>query len=202
MKNLATLISKIKKYIVPCLLIVSLGFNISLLRFHRKTEMINITKEDFMSLVDLINNDFSVSDYVEILYKDNVELIMIPPQEAADLTLLDRSKVFCYKSTTKNVLIMLAVSYSSFPVPSSEEWFASFDYTTKLLNNPDRLSGYNPQLPSIFLCSNSFRYSGIYYTMTCFSDCSSDILAQNELTKFSNSLLSYIKGTEKREENL
>lgn len=66
----------------------------------------------------------------------------------------------------------------------------------QILNSADDLFGYNRNLPSALVCTNSFRLSGFNYTITCFSDNQSDMLAQNELTAFSNALLAFL--SEKR----
>ena len=77
---------------------------------------------------------------------------------------------------------MLGISYSEVATDLSEEWYASYDYSPQILNSADDLFGYNRNLPSALVCTNSFRLSGFNYTITCFSDNQSDMLAQNELT--------------------
>ena len=91
---------------------------------------------------------------------------------------------------------MTSVSYSEVATDLSEEWYASYDYSPQILNSADDLFGYNRNLPSVLVCTNSFRLSGFNYTITCFSDNQSDMLAQNELTAFSNALLAFL--SEKR----
>lgn len=88
------------------------------------------------------------------------------------------------------------ISYSEVATDLSEEWYASYDYSPQILNSADDLFGYNRNLPSALVCTNSFRLSGFNYTITCFSDNQSDMLAQNELTAFSNALLAFL--SEKR----
>ena len=117
---------------------------------------------------------------------------MALPQQANDDTLPKRSKVFVYKGIDKNVVIMLGISYSEVATDLSEEWYASYDYSPQILNSADDLFGYNRNLPSALVCTNSFRLSGFNYTITCFSDNQSDMLAQNELTAFSNALLAFL----------
>lgn len=184
--------SKWFTWILAALFLVSLLFNFILLA-RSPGGAGNVSEEDFLSLTGAIEDGFSASGYQEILRKNNMDLTMALPQQAEDDTFDLRTKVFVYKNTEKNVVILLNVSYSDLPMPTEETWLASFDYTPNLLNSTKYLSGYDPDLPPIFLATHSFCYAGIHYTLTCFSDTATDILAQNELTQFSNALLSFIK---------
>lgn len=187
-----SLTNKWLKLIFVVLFVASLFLNFILLARNASGTRV-VSKEDFVSLTKTIDNEFSVNGYQEILSKNGMDLMMALPLQSNDDTFNARTKVFVYKSTKENVVIMLEISYSNFPAPTKEEWFASFDYTPNFLNSTKYLSEYDPDLPRIFLATNSFRYLGICYTLTCFSDTATDILAQNELTKFSNNLLSFLK---------
>lgn len=173
---------------------ISLTANVFLLqKIHKQGEPV-VTPPTFYQLIDSINENFSYTGYNEILNHSN--LFMALPQQANDDTLPKRSKVFVYKGIDKNVVIMLGISYSEVATDLSEEWYASYDYSPQILNSADDLFGYNRNLPSVLVCTNSFRLSGFNYTITCFSNNQSDMLAQNELTAFSNALLAFL--SEKR----
>ena len=92
-------------------------------------------------------------------------LFMALPQQTNDDTLPKRSKVFVYKGIDKNVVIMLGISYSEVATDLSEEWYASYDYSPQILNSADDLFGYNRNLPSALVCTNSFRLSGFTFYM-------------------------------------
>lgn len=109
-----------KKFIVVIILLVlSLGTNIFM--FSRiQANKINYESlfeknyDNYSDIVDLINNDFKIEGYDEILHDKNFFLAL--PIESKETDLIGRQKLFVYKNPDKECIILLSVTASKYNI--------------------------------------------------------------------------------------
>lgn len=154
---------------------------------------LKVDRSQYDEMIADIKENFKVEGYEEVA-KDSI-IFMALPEEANFSDFSDRVKLFVYKGTKKDSVIMLEISYAE-QTFLSEEWYASFDYNPEYFNRKNSVFGSetaNPNIPEIQLCTNSFRLNGFHYTITCFAPNSEKLMAPNEITSFTNQLLKFLR---------
>lgn len=151
----------------------------------------------YLEISKSIINNFSVTGYTEILGEKNHYLSV--PIEAKETDLIGRQKLYIYKNPSNNCIIYLSISASKSKYQNDEEWVASYNYEPKIFNDKEGIfkSSYNKSYPKIQMAANSFNYKGCNISIISFSNDTSPYLAAEELTSFSNNLLTFIYEKEK-----
>jgi len=155
--------------------------------------------DNYSDIVDLINNDFKIEGYDEILHDKNFFLAL--PIESKETDLIGRQKLFVYKNPDKECIILLSVTASKYNnLHEKEEWSSSYSYYPMMFNNKEGeyKSSYSSVYPDVQVATNSFNLNGCHISLLSISnnyiinDKEIDTAAE-ELVNFSNNLLVFLE---------
>lgn len=184
------------------LLVLSLGANViffsKLSSNDLDYEVLNKNNHSkYLELTKLINTQFSISGYTEILGDKNFLLAL--PLESKENDLIGRQKVFIYKGREKECIVYITITANKKNLMEDEEWSTSYSYLPKTFNNMEGeyKSSYSDLYPDVQVATNSFNFNGCHISLLSISNNNttnaemSDIAAE-ELLRFSNSLLLFL----------